>query len=130
MTDKRPGALINAVVAIFLQAALNAFAGVLLLWAAGEDVEHGRDPGNLVYLLGYVSIVIAVVLAVCGVLLVRRVEWARIPVAVIEVVGIISGLLTLAQGSPAGIANIALAVLVLVSLFRADTSRWLRPTPF
>lgn len=130
MTGKRPGALINAVVAIFLQAVFNAFAGVLLLWAAAEDVEHGREPGSLIYVLAYVSIVIAVVLAVFGVLLVRRVEWARIPVTVIEIVGIVSGLLTLVQGAPAGIANIALATLVLVSMFRADTTQWLRPTPF
>lgn len=130
MTRKRPGALINAVVAIFLQAVLNAFAGVLLLWAASTDVEHGRDPGGLIYLLAYVSIVIAVVLAACGVLLLRRVEWARIPVTVIEIIGIVSGVLALAQGAPAGIANIALAALVLVSMFRADTTEWLRPTPF
>lgn len=130
MTRKRPGALINAVVAIFLQAVLNAFAGVLLLWAASEDVEHGREPGGLIYVLAYVSVVIAIVLALCGVLLLRRVDWARIPVTIIEIVGIVSGLLTLIQGSPAGIANIALATLVLVSMFRADTTQWLRPTPF
>ncbi|HEY0452246.1 hypothetical protein [Actinophytocola sp.] len=130
MVDKRPGALLNAVVAIFLQALLNAFAGALVLWGAAQDVGHGREVPGIVYLLGYLSFLITVVLVVSGVLLLRRVAWARVPVAVIEVIGIISGLVTLAQGAPAGVANLALGVLVLVSLFRAETTAWLNPRLF
>jgi hypothetical protein len=130
MVDKRPGALLNAVVAIFLQALLNAFADALVLWGAAQDVGHGREVPGIVYLLGYLSFLITVVLVVSGVLLLRRVAWARVPVAVIEVIGIISGLVTLAQGAPAGVANLALGVLVLVSLFRAETTAWLNPRLF
>jgi hypothetical protein len=69
------------------------------------------------------------VLAGCGVLLLRRTEWARIPVAVIEVLGIISGLITLASGVMAGVVNVALGAVVLVSLFKEPTTEWLRSVP-
>jgi hypothetical protein len=66
---------------------------------------------------------------VCGVLLLRRVDWARIPVAVLEVIGMISGLIALVSGAPAGMVNVALGLVVLVSLFKAETSAWLSLRP-
>ena len=130
MSDKKPGALVNALAGIFFQAVLNTGLGIFLLFVAGDEVDHGREVPGIMYALSYLSVVIGVVLAVCGVLLLRRVEWARIPVAVIEVLGIVSGLVALVSGAPAGMVNLALGFVVLVSLFKADTSAWLRPTPF
>jgi hypothetical protein len=129
MNRKKPGTLINALVGIFFQAVINTGFGIFLLYAAGVDIDHGRDVPGLTYALGYLSIVIGIVLAVCGVLLLRRAEWARIPVAVIEVLGIISGLITLASGVMTGVVNIALGAVVLVSLFKAPTTDWLRSVP-
>lgn len=128
MSNKKPGALVNALVGIFFQAVLNTGFGIFMLYLASEEVDHGREVPGLMYALSYLSVVIGIVLALCGIALVRRVEWARIPVAVIEVLGIVSGLIVLASGTPAGMVNIALGFLVLVSMFKADTTAWLRPT--
>jgi hypothetical protein len=129
MSEKKPGTLLNALFGIFFQAIINAGLGFVILYLAGEEVDHGRDYPGLMYALGYLSVVIGIVLAICGVLLLRRAEWARIPVAVIEVLGIISGLITLASGVMSGIVNVALGALVLVSLFKAATTAWLRSVP-
>jgi hypothetical protein len=129
MSEKKPGTLLNALFGIFFQAIINAGLGFVILYFAGEEVDHGRDYPGLMYALGYLSVVIGIVLAICGVLLLRRAEWARIPVAVIEVLGIISGLITLASGVMSGIVNVALGALVLVSLFKAATTAWLRSVP-
>jgi len=129
MSTKKPGTLLNALFGIFFQAIINAGLGVMILYFAGVEVDHGRDYPGLMYALGYLSIVIGIVLAVSGVLLLRRFEWARIPVAVIEVLGIISGLITLVSGVMSGLVNIALGALVLVSLFKAPTTEWLRSVP-
>lgn len=129
MTRKKPGTLINALVGIFFQAVINTGFGIFLLYAASVDIDHGRDVPRLSYALGYISIVIGIVLAVCGVLLLRRAEWARVPVAAIEVIGIISGLITLASGVMTGVVNLALGTIVLVSLFKAPTTAWLRSVP-
>jgi len=130
MSDKKPGALINALVGIFFQALINAGFGIFMLVLAADEADHGREVPGIMYALAYLSVVIGIVLAVCGVLLVRRVEWARIPVAALEVIGMISGLVALVSGAPAGMVNIALGLVVLVSLFKADTSAWLSPRPF
>ena len=128
MTRKKPGTLINALVGIFFQAVVNTGFGVFLLYAASVDIDHGRDVPGLSYALSYLSIGIGIVLAVCGVLLLRRVEWARIPVAVLEALAIISGLITLASGVMSGVVNMGLGAVVLVSLFKAPTTEWLRPS--
>lgn len=129
MTRKKPGTLINALVGIFFQAVVNTGFGFFLLYAASVDIDHGRDVPGLSYALSYLSIAIGIVLAVCGVLLLRRAEWARIPIAVIEVLGIVSGLITLASGVMSGIVNVGLGAVVLVSLFKAPTTAWLRSVP-
>ncbi len=126
MSDKKPRALVNAVVGIVVQVVLNLVAGAFLLSLAGDEADHGGDAGVL-YTIGYLSVAIAVVLGVCVVLLLRRVERARIPVAVIEGLGILSGLISLFSGAVAGIGNIVLGIVVLTSLFKDDTSAWLRP---
>lgn len=128
MTRKKPGTLINALVGIFFQAVVNTGFGIFLLYAASVDIDHGRDVPGLSYALSYLSIGIGIVLAICGVLLLRRVEWARVPVAVLEVLAIISGLITLASGVMSGVVNMALGTVVLVSLFKAPTTEWLRPS--
>ncbi|WP_199434189.1 hypothetical protein [Qaidamihabitans albus] len=107
----------------------NGAMGVLLLYFAAEDAEHGRSVPGLQYVLAYVSVAVAVVLIGCAVLLGRRVPGARIVVAVLEVLTVISGLLAVVQGAVQGVVGIVLAVLVIAHLFRADVSAWLRPAP-
>jgi hypothetical protein len=130
MPNKKPVALINVIVGVCFQAVINTAAGVFLLYIAGDELDHGREVPGIMYALAYLSIVIGIVLAVSVVLLLRRVEWARIPVAVIEVLGILSGLIALVSGAPAGMVNVALGIVVLFGLFKADTTEWLLPSPF
>jgi hypothetical protein len=130
MPNKKPLALVNVIVGVIFQAVLNTAAGIFLLFVAGEEIDHGREVPGIMYALAYLSIVIGIVLAVSIVLLLRRVEWARIPVAVIEVLGILSGLIALVSGAPAGIVNVGLGLVVLVGLFKSDTTEWLMPSPF
>jgi hypothetical protein len=130
MPNKKPVALINVIVGVCFQAVINTAAGVFLLYIAGDELDHGREVPGIMYALAYLSVVIGIVLAVSIVLLLRRVEWARIPVAVIEVLGILSGLIALVSGAPAGMVNVALGIVVLLGLFKADTTEWLLPSPF
>lgn len=105
----------------------NGAIGVMLLYFAAEDAEHGRSVPALQYVLAYVSVAVAVILIGCAVLLGRRVAWARAAVTALEVLTVISGLLALVQGAVQGLVGMMLAVLVIVHLFRADVSAWLRP---
>ncbi len=130
MPNKKPVALVNVIVGVCFQALINTAAGVFLLYVAGDELDHGREVPGIMYALAYLSIVIGIVLAVSIVLLLRRVEWARIPVAVIEVLGILSGLIALVSGAPAGMVNVALGIVVLFGLFKSDTTEWLLPSPF
>jgi hypothetical protein len=123
--DKKPGNLIGAVVLIFVQAAFSLFAGVLGMLDITERMDHGQKVTPAHYLFGYGTFVVGVVLAVCAVLLLRRVGAARIPVAVLEGLNILGGLFSLTQGAPAAIVGIVLAVIVLVVMFSRQTSDWL-----
>lgn len=107
------------------QVLVNAAMGVLLIHAGTEDAEHGRDVPALQHVLAYGSIVAAVVLLVCGVLLMRAVAAARPVVVAVEALGMLSGLLALVQGAPQGTVGLVLSVLVLVHLYRADLTTWL-----
>ena len=130
-TPARPKHLLNAIISLYAQAALNVFGGVLLLYFAAADAERGRDVPGHVPLLGWLSLRVAAVLLAGAIMLARRVGWIRVPVTVIEVIGIVSGLVTLvSSAAPTGVINIVLAVIVLTSIYRQDTEQWLNPLPF
>jgi hypothetical protein len=122
--------LLNAIGAMYGQALLNVIAGALIFYAAGLDRDHGRDVPGAMYFVGYLSLVIAVVLVACAILVTRGRAWARYPVAVIEALNLIGGLITVVSAGDTafgpGIANIALSVLVLVGLFSRASTLWFR----
>ncbi|PRX47003.1 hypothetical protein B0I33_106100 [Prauserella shujinwangii] len=124
---RMPFALKASLGILAFQVLSNGAMGVLLLYFAAADAEHGRSVPGLQYVLGYGSVAVAIVLIGCAVLLGRRVSGARIVVTVLEVLTVISGLLAVVQGAVQGAVGIVLAVLVIVHLFRADVSDWLRP---
>ena len=43
---------------------------------------------------------------------------------------LISGLIALVSGAPAGMVNVGLGIVVLFGLFKSDTTEWLMPSPF
>lgn len=70
------------------------------------------------------SILIAVVLLAGAVLLTRGVAWARIPVAVVQAIGIANGLIVIVSGAIVGVVGLVLCVLVLVNLFHREVGPW------
>jgi hypothetical protein len=129
---KRPRQLLNAIIGMYAQTALNLFAGVLLFWAIGVEVDHGRDVPGAMHFVAYLSIGIAVVLVCCAILVTRGVSRARYPAAVIEALNIIGGLIMVVSALAAeaatalgpGLINIVLSAMVLVGLFSRGTSEW------
>lgn len=120
---KKPRFLWNAIIALYFQVVTNAGGGVLFLYLAGVEADHGRDAPEMV-LFGYGSIVIAVVLLVGVVLVTRGVGWARVPIAIVEAIGVLSGLITLFTGVYTGVVGLVLSVLVITTLFRREVSDW------
>lgn len=123
---KRPRPLWMAIITLYFQSLTNAAGGVLLLYLADTEADHGREAPEL-SILGYVSLLIAVLLLVCAVLLTRGVSWARHPVVVIEVLGIVSGVISIFSGVFTALVGIALCVLVLANLSHSDVREWFGP---
>lgn len=114
-----------ALVLVTLQVLSNVVLGGMLLYFAAEEAEHGREAPTLQYVLAVVSLVVGLIAIGCAVALVRRAEWARPVLTVLEGLTIVSGLATLVQGAPQGVMGIVLSVLVIVQLFRAEVTEWL-----
>jgi hypothetical protein len=123
--DKTPANLVGAVVLIFIQVVLNGVVGFFVIVEISDRLEHGQDVTGVDYFFGYGSVVVALVLAVSAVLLLRRVDLARIPIAVLEGILVLGGILNVVMGAPQAIIGIVLAVFVLVVMFSRQTSGWL-----
>src|SRR5688572_20132674 len=117
---KRPKQLWTAIITLYLQAALNVFAGILLVSLADDDAPE-------MAVLGIGSFVIGAVLLASAVLLTRGVWWVRWPVLVVEVFGIISGAIALFSGMISAVGGLVLSVLVLVNLFHSEVRLWFDP---
>ncbi|WP_158842126.1 hypothetical protein [Saccharothrix deserti] len=123
---KRPRQLWTAIIILYVQTVFNVGGGALVLALAAEETEHNREAPEL-YILGWVSVVIGIVLLGGAILLTRGISWARVPVAVVELFGVVSGVIAVASGVVTNVVNIALCVLVLVNLFSYDVRVWFAP---
>ncbi|WP_020667580.1 hypothetical protein [Amycolatopsis nigrescens] len=123
---KRPRQLWTAIIVLYVQTAFNAGGGALILALAAEETEHNREAPEL-YVLGWVSVVIGIVLLGGAILLTQGVSWARVPVAVVELFGVVSGVIAVASGVITNVVNIALCVLVLINLFSYEVRVWFAP---
>lgn len=123
---KRPRGLWTAIIILYVQTVFNVGGGVLVLALAAEETAHDREAPEL-YLFGWVSVVIGIVLVVGAILLTRGVSWARFPVAAVELLGVVSGVIAVASGIITNVVNIALCVLVLVNLFSYEVRAWFAP---
>jgi hypothetical protein len=121
-----PGGLKGALVILWLQFLANAFVGYIILDELSEDASHGRsmDGTGFSYFLGYLSIAVAIVLAVCAVLALRGRSWVRPTIISIESLSILSGVVNLFSGAFLGIVGIALSIGVIVVLNRPDVREW------
>ena len=120
---KRPRQLWTAITVLYLQAVLNAGVGALMLVLAVEETEHNREAPEL-YVLGWVSVVIGIVLFGGAILLTQGVSWARVPVTVVEVIGVISGVIAVASGMVTNVVNILLCAVVLMNLYNLEVRAW------
>jgi fatty acid desaturase len=120
---KRPRALWTAIIILYVQTVFNVGGGVLTLAIAAEETAHNREAPGL-YLFGWVSVVIGSVLLGGAILLTRGFSWARFPVAAVELLGVVSGVIAVASGIIANVVNLALCVLVLVNVFSHEVRAW------
>jgi hypothetical protein len=128
---ERPGKLWTVVVIGYLQAALNLFFGVLLFVDASDRIDHNQEVPDGTYFAALVSVLVFVVVAACGVLLIRGVSWARMPIAVVEALSILGALYTLLVVSssggeidPSAFIGFAIPILMLILLFANEVTEW------
>ncbi len=132
MTQKNrvtmPGRLVGVLVVLGIQVLANGFLGWLLIDQLDDDARHGRsaDGTGAFSFFGYLSLVLAVVLLVCGVLTVRPRPWARPVIIGIEGIAIVSGVVNIVNGAVAGFIGILIAVIVIGVLLRDDVREWYR----
>ena len=125
-----PGRLKAVLAVLGLQILANAAVGWLLLDELIEDADHGRsvDGAGWFAAVAILSLLVAVVAAVCVVFTVRPRAWARPVVIVIEVLAIISSLVNLVSGMLTAVIGIALAVGVIAALTRGEVRDWYAAT--
>jgi len=124
-----PLSLKTAVAVLAFQVLANTAVGVLLFVFAAEDIEHGRDVPTLTYVLAVASLAIGVTLLACAVLFVRRSPLARPIVTVLEIFGMISGLIGIVYGAPQAVVGLVLSFLVLLHVYRPESTEWLTASP-
>lgn len=124
-----PGRLIGVLVVLGFQVLANGFLGWVLIDELNEDASHGAsmDGAGIFYFLGYLSLLLAVVLLVCGVFTVQPRSWARPVIITIEGVAIISGLINLVNGAVASLLGIIIAIVVISVLMSEDVREWYLP---
>jgi hypothetical protein len=127
----RPAKLWTVIVFGYVQAAFNLLVGVLLFWEAGEEADVGRAAPAGTIPLGLLSFVLACVVGAGAVFLTRGATWARGLIAVVQVLSIIAGLITMTavfvQGGtvlPTAFVPLVLAFVVLLMLFDTEVSEW------
>ncbi|MDN3293060.1 hypothetical protein QWM81_03160 [Streptomyces ficellus] len=124
--ERMPGKLKVALVAVWLQGVLNAAGGVLLLAVVNDEAQHGRDDGlGLLRFLAVLSFLAAAALITCAVLTPRRTGWVRGTVIGLEIVTVVSVLITFfSGGAPSAIVGLALAAAVLTAFMSPEGKAW------
>jgi hypothetical protein len=116
-----PGHLWLVLAILFVQIILNVFGGSVLLYAIS-----GRQGAGLLHYVVWFSLLASAVLAVSALFLVLRNPWARYPVLGVEVLAMLSGLVSLlTTGTAAGVTNLALGAAVITMLYRPEVRTWL-----
>ncbi|MFD3779422.1 hypothetical protein [Streptomyces sp. NPDC058612] len=91
-----------------------------------DQVDHGQEEGTgLLRALALVSLAVAGVLIVSGFLTLGRYAWERPVMITVEVLVVLSGLVTLfSGGGMTSVPGIALAVKVIAAFASADGRAW------
>jgi hypothetical protein len=121
-----PGRLIGVLVVMFFQVLANGFLGFVVVDELDRRAGHGAnvDGAGVAYFFGYLSIVLAVVLLVCGVLTVRPKAWVRPVIITIEGIAVINGIINVVNGAVAGLIGIVIAIVVMTVLMSQEVVDW------
>ncbi|MFD3940676.1 hypothetical protein ACFWSF_38405 [Streptomyces sp. NPDC058611] len=105
---------------------LNAAGALLILSLVADQVDHGQEEGTgLLRALAMLALAVAGVLIVSGFLALGRYAWVRPVVITVEVLVVLSGLVTLFSGGGlTSVPGIALAVAVIGAFASADGRAW------
>ncbi|MFF8293709.1 hypothetical protein ACF068_31495 [Streptomyces sp. NPDC016309] len=121
-----PGKLKFALVAVWFQGLMNVLAAVLILSLVSDRVDHGQDEdAGVLRAMAYVSLLAAAALIAAAVLTLRRLDWVRVAVIVIEVILMAGAVFTLfSGGGPTVIVGLLLAVAVVTTFASAESKAW------
>lgn len=121
-----PVSLRIALGAVWFQIVVSGLYGVVVCLRILEAHRHGRLLANpvLAYFTGYGSLVSAAVLAVGACLVMLGYESGRVVVTAVELLAVLSGVMSLVSGEIEGIVSIVIALGVLGELVRESTRGW------
>lgn len=124
--ERMPGKLKFALAAVWFQGLMNVLAAVLIFSLVSDRVDHGQDEdAGVLRAMAYVSLLAAAALIAAAVLALRRLNWVRITVIVIEAVLMAGAVFTLFSGGGVTvIIGILLAVAVVTSFASAEGKAW------
>jgi hypothetical protein len=122
--ERTPGMVKWAIGGLWFQTVVNAL-GVLLLFSAAQDrADHGQDGAGLLRTIGVVSLLVAVLLAVCAIMAVRGTPWVWWLAIGLQVIAMVGGLITLVSGNVGTIVGIAVAAGIVWLLRARESQEW------
>ncbi|MFC0432097.1 hypothetical protein [Kutzneria buriramensis] len=122
-----PGRLRGVLAVLVLQVLGNGFVGWVVVSSLSQDGGSGT---GLDYLVGYLSLALAVLLVLCIACTVRPQPWVRPTVITIQALLILSGVVNLVAGSLTGFIGIGVGIAVIGMLNKSDVRNWYEYGPF
>jgi hypothetical protein len=123
-TGGLPKPLRTALVLIVLQAVLNVLGGLLLLVSASDEADHGGDSAGTLALLGWVSVIVALLLAGSAAATPGRRAWVRTTVIGVEALSVLGSVVSLFSGAYTAVIGIAIAAFIIRAYLSEDAKRW------
>ncbi|MFD8495312.1 hypothetical protein [Amycolatopsis sp. NPDC059657] len=123
-----PRPLKNVRILLWFQAISNILAGVLVTMVALNALDHGDEDAALPLVIGIISLIIAVVLAVCAVMISRHAPWVRTTIMTLEGITLVAGVIGLVSGGAITLLiGIGIAIGILFSLSNPAVKEWFIP---
>ncbi|SDY39178.1 hypothetical protein SAMN05421504_105405 [Amycolatopsis xylanica] len=123
-----PRPLKNVRILLWFQAISNILAGFLVIMLALNALDHGDEDGALPLVIGIISLIIAVVLAVCAVMISGHAPWVRTTIMTLEGITLVAGVIGLVSGGAVTLLiGIGIAIGILFSLSNPAVKEWFIP---
>lgn len=123
--ERIPGKIKWAIAGLAFQTLGNGLGALVLLAEAQSRVDHGQDGAGTLRMFGVISVVVAVLLAVCAVMAIRGAAWVW-PLAIgLEVITVLSGLFALlSAGAPGAGIGILIGGGIIALLSAPESQLW------